>query len=186
MTEAAVGQPVTRRFFVLGGAACAFATLLPREAQAKEGIAIASLCGNYRFAGGNTERRAVSGAIERAVSGMNILVRGTARERLRWANPIPLKLALTAEDGLFQIAYRSERFRAPLDGKKVRVRSSAGEAASLKLVSSATCLDQVFTSASGTRVNRLRPTAEGLIVEVTLRAEQLPGPMSYRLTYRRE
>ena len=183
MAEEGAGRPVSRRGFVLGAVACTFATLLCRDASAEP--AIGRLLGTFRFVGGTAERRALNRAIDRAVADVSFLFRGTARDRLRYANPIPDKLVLAADEELFSLAYNRERFTAPLDGKRVKVKSKAGQAMSLRLVRGVSTIDQIFSSESGTRTNRLSPTAQGVIIDVTVRAHQLSRPVSYRLTYHR-
>jgi hypothetical protein len=183
MAEAGVGRPISRRGFVLGAVACTFATFVCREADAEP--AIAPLLGTFRFVGGVAEKRALNRAIERAVADVSFLFRGTARDRLRYANPIPEKLVLAADDERFSLAYKRERFTAPLDGKKVKVKSSTGQAMWLRLVRGAASIDQIFATDSGTRTNRLTPIDSGIVVDVTVRAHQLSRPVSYRLTYHR-
>lgn len=183
MAEKVEGRPIARRSFVLGAVACAFATLVCREASAEP--AISPLLGTFRFVGGLKEKRALNGAIERAVADVSFLFRGTARDRLRYANPIPDTLILAADQELFSLAYKRERFTAPLDGKKVKVKSSTGQVMSLRLLRGAASIDQIFSTDSGTRRNRLTPITDGVVVDVTVRANQLSRPVSYRLTYRR-
>ncbi len=174
---------LTRRSIILAGAAFGAVALAPRIARAD--AAVDELLGAWTFSGGKAERDALEKAIDDAVGSISVLVRKLAREKLQQANPVPEKLTFAADKLSLMLAYDGELFAAPLDGKAVQVKTSAGEALALRIEREGGNVDQVFAGEGKSRKNRLLAKGEKLTIDVTVRAEELPKPMRYRLTYKR-
>jgi hypothetical protein len=184
MTQPHQSQGLSRRALIAGSAAFGVATLLlPRSAHA--GVSIEEILGGYKHAGGDKERHALEAAIDDVVSGLSIVTREVARVRLQHANPIPSSLVLAADKQSLMLAYDSELYAAPLDGKTVKVRSSAGEDMLLHVELSKTSVDQIFAADDTSRTNRFHTIDGKLGVDVIVSAPQLPKALSYRLTYAR-
>jgi hypothetical protein len=183
MTQFSSGNRISRRIVLIGAGAAAGAALFSREAHAA--LSVDALLGAYKHAGGDKERQALSAAIEDVVGRMSSLVREVARERLKAANPIPQSLTLAADKKSFMIAYGEELFAAPLDGTAVNVRASTGEQMALKIQLTESSLNQLFSCEDKARENRLQLAGNKLVIDVKVRAVQLPKPLSYRLTYAR-
>jgi hypothetical protein len=174
---------VRRRSLLLGTLSGAGALLVGTEAHAAN--IVETLLGAYRHADPEKERRDVAAAIEEVVNQMSSLVRSTAREKLKAANPIPASLVIAADKQSFMLAYDGELFAAPLDGKPVKVKSKAGEEMALQLTVAKSAVEQRFWSEDKSRRNGFAFSDWKLVIAVTVEATLLPKPLQYRLTYSR-
>lgn len=184
MTQSQHPNGLSRRALLAGSTALGFSTiLLPRTARAS--VAVEEILGGYKHAGGDKERRALQAAIDDVVAGLGVVSREVARARLERANPIPSSLVLAADKQSLMLAYDAELYSAPLSGKTVKVRSSAGEEMELHVDMTKTSVDQVFSAEDASRTNRLHMVDGKLAIDVVVSAPQLPKALSYRLTYTR-
>lgn len=183
MTQFSSDSRFSRRIILVGAGAAAGAALFPRDARAA--LKVDALLGGYKHAGGEKERQALAAAIEDVVGRMSSLVREVARDRLKAANPIPSSLTLAADKKSFMLAYDEELFAAPLDGTAVNVRASTGEQMSLKIQLTESSLNQLFSAEDKARENKLQLASGKLLIDVKVRATQLPKALSYQLTYAR-
>lgn len=183
MAEPQLSAVMSRRALLLGAAGAGALVVVPRVALADANVD--ALLGGWSFAGGQAERDALAKAITDAVAPISVLVRKVARERLEQANPIPAKLTLAADKLSFMLAYDAELFAAPLDGKAVKVKTSAGEELSLRVHVAGAAVDQTFSGEDKSRKNHLVVKDDELAIDVIVKAAELPKPMTYRLTYKR-
>lgn len=173
-----------RRQLLLGASAATTVLLAGRLVGAADAaVDLSKLCGTYRFAGGEAERRALSDAIEDVVQGLSAIARPIARARLQEANPVPEGLSLRSDAKRFTLAYAAETFTAPLDGTPAKVATSAGDDLELRVHFEKGTLRQVFSGEGKSRTNLLRREGDRLAIYVRVRAEMLPKELVYRLTF---
>jgi hypothetical protein len=161
--------------------------MLPRVRDDGARVAVDRHAGKFGFAGGETERDAVLGAIDDVVAEMNPFARGIARERLREANRVPEFIEIARDEDLVAIQFDDRRYEAPLDGSPVEVIGVTGDALTYRLSVKHERVRQSFTGEKGGRENTLALRGEhGLALSVRVTSDSLPKPLAYRLTYRRK
>lgn len=155
---------------------------------ASAGRAEDSLVGRWtldRGASGDVRR-----AIDTATARMSFLIRPIARSRLRGANVVHERLAITITpteiatqvDGGAPIA-------SPADGRAVTWTRENGDVFQLHTTLTGTRLVQTFVGRDGSsRENVFTPAGDGrtLNIAVTVAHPRLPHPVVYRLVYRRD
>ncbi|MEM9194813.1 MAG: hypothetical protein AAGF12_36885 [Myxococcota bacterium] len=142
--------------------------------------------GTYRFSGGRRERQALANEIDRVADQLGFLIRGIARgqmhDRIRPHEEVRFD---TTEDNTVRV-FLGDRPALPCDGSPHAVRSDRDDPGT-SVCSYANGRVTVRSAYDGTtNVMRFWRGGEGrlLRMSVTLRSEQLPDVIRYRLTYR--
>jgi hypothetical protein len=121
------------------------------------------------------------------VADMNFLARGTARDRLREANPVPKRIAITRTTGTLTVAFDERTYDAPLDGSKTRVTGITGDELEYHVTVDDTRLRQHFAGPRGGRRNTMRHRGEDrMVLNVKVTSDSLPKPLEYVLTFKRD
>lgn len=144
--------------------------------------------GEYRYIGGEQQRRALHEAIDDVVDEMSVFVRGIARDRLVEGNPVPPSIVLQKDAGNeMLVSLAGYRYRAPIGGDPVPATGLDGDPVRYKLdvQPGPEKLEQHFIAAEGMRLDTFERTDGGVVVQVRVSSEKLPKPLEYRLTYRR-
>jgi hypothetical protein len=153
--------------------------------------AVAALTGEFRWIGGTAERKARDKAIDDVVDGMNFIVRGIARKRLKQANPIPrlVRIRRAGEDVLV-IRIDKRVYRAKIGGPAVTVVGITGDELKLTHRVVDNRVVQRFEGESGGRVNTFTPLGKGddkgMKLRVRVFSDKLPKDLVYGLSYRHE
>lgn len=176
---------VPRRAVLAATGAASLAALLPGEALAAEGGEKAFL-GGYKHGGGDKEREARDAAIDDVVSGMNIVSRTIARERLRSANAIPAKITFASDGTSLTVSLDGRVYTAPLAGTSVKVTGITGDKLDLSYAISSGKIEQRFSGDGKGRVNTFTKSGDQLVMSVRVYATQLPKDLRYKLTYKKE
>jgi hypothetical protein len=162
----------------------------PSPAASKPSVnhsAADGIVGTYRFVGGKSDRDALDAAIEGVVSEMNVLVRGIARDRLRESNAIPGKIKVLRNGDALSIAFDERTYEARLDGSATEVVGITGDTLRYHVELLPKGVRQEFDGDGGGRTNTMSAREEGrLDVAVEVRSGRLPGPLRYRLAFRRD
>jgi hypothetical protein len=146
--------------------------------------------GSYLYAGGDAEKRALSAAVERAISGLSFLAKPTARQALRQRAEIRDSYTLSF-DGVGDAQISTPGFPAefgPLDGKPVTLETKSGDKTQLSL----SFLDGVLVATGhsedggGRTEFRLVDDGATLLVHRVMESPQLTAPVDFTLTYRRQ
>lgn len=180
---------ITSRGTVAVTTALAAALLLAAGgAQVAAGPAMPALAGNYRFVGGDPERKQIEDACEVAIADSNFIVRAVARRRLkpqvapwdtltfRWAGT-DLEFGVNGRPGV----------GTHLNGDAISTTSPTGDPMKMRQWFEGKKLVQVFELEVGTRRNEvtLGPDGNQLKMKVQISSSQLPKPVIYELTYKR-
>lgn len=131
----------------------------------------------------------VGDAIERGIRDMSFITKPIARRRLRNTNRPYRTITLLLSESEISTTYDGRApIRSPADGTAVRWRREDGEMLDVSTSLRDGALTQTFTAEDGSRENAfiLSPDGTGLTLQVTLRSERLPAPITYRLLYRRD
>ncbi|HZO14830.1 MAG TPA: hypothetical protein VFB62_16260 [Polyangiaceae bacterium] len=144
------------------------------------------LAGSFRFAGGGRERAARDAAIDQVVDEMSFLVRGIARKRLREANRIRERVAISRQGDKLTVRLDGETFTAPINGPAVDVVARDGMELKLRYRIAKGRIEQTLQAEEGGRTNHFEVDGKGrLTVRVRIFSEKLPKDVRYRLTYAR-
>jgi hypothetical protein len=144
--------------------------------------------GEWRFAGGAAEEKAVGEAVERSVDGMFFIARGIAYDRLMHVCEICRSYALRFADGQVDVSGPCQLpDRSPDDGREVDHRTKANDASKLSQRFVDGTLVQDFRGEEGARrvVFALLPDGAHFSVHITITSKHLPHPVDYTLSYRR-
>jgi len=144
--------------------------------------------GQYRFAGGTTEREGIPAAVERSVDGMFFISRGIAYDRLMHVCEVCTTYRLSFTDSEVTVAGPCQLSDvSPADGSEVEHRTKAGDASKLSQRFVDGALVQEFRGEEGARrvVWTLGPDGVSLAVHVTITSKHLPHPVDYTLSYKR-
>ena len=148
--------------------------------------AVDRLAGSFRFAGGGRERAARDAAIEQVVEEMNFLVRGIARKRLREANRIRERVAISRSSDKLTIRLDGQPYTATINGPPVDMVAHDGMEVKLSYRIANGRIEQTLQGAEGGRTNHFEVDGKGrLTVQVRVFSEKLPKDVRYRLTYAR-
>jgi hypothetical protein len=175
---------LSRRGVLIATGAASLSTLLPRELLAADG-AEKPFVGTYKHAGGDKEREARDQAIEDVVSGMNIVSRTIARDRLKSANVIAAAITIASDGTSLTISLDSRTYTAPLSGSSVKVTGITGDKLDLSYAVSTGKIDQKFSGDGKGRVNSFTKSGEQLVMNVRVYSNQLPKDLKYKLTYKK-
>ncbi|HME91060.1 MAG TPA: hypothetical protein VKE49_06535 [Myxococcaceae bacterium] len=146
--------------------------------------------GTYVYAGGDAERASVSAAVNRAVEQMPFFSRGFARSALMERAEVRDFYAISFDDqGNLSILSPNEFPEvSPSDGTPVRITNRFGDQTEL----SQQFVDGVLVQrgrsdrGGGTTTFELRPDDQTLLVHRVMESSQLPQPVDYALTYKRQ
>lgn len=142
--------------------------------------------GCHEYSGGKRQREALEGAIEDVADEFNPFVRPIVRSRLKKANPIAARLCFERNGDELSVTMDARRYRAPLNGKTVKVKGITGDELELRLEIGEYLVSQIFRGEEGGRVNAFYPTkAGGIEMRVRVFSERLPRSLEYGLSYRR-
>ena len=161
---------------------CLLAALTGQVALAQE----ASLPGVYvddGQSGGVIEK-----AIETAVAKMNFIKRPIARSRLKKTNSHYGRIEIARGASEFSVRFDAGKpVLMPLDGRSVKWTRDDGEQFDVSAKLQGDTLVQTFAAEDGQRTNAFSLGADGkLLLQVTLTSPQLPEPVRYQLSYRRQ
>jgi hypothetical protein len=157
--------------------------LWPALAVAKDELA--ALLGKYRHSGGDKEHKARDAAIDAVVAEMNVLVRAIARGRLKATNPIAPSVSLSSDGDAITVVLGTRSYRAPRDGRAVKVKGISGDEVELRYRVTKDRLEQRFAGEDGGRVNTFALDGDALVMRVRVFSPKLPKDLSYKLTYAR-
>lgn len=146
--------------------------------------------GEYKFVGGDEEREGVRRGIETAVDALNPVIRKIARKRLTDTNPVPKRARVTMNGDEIELRFDRDGYRARLGASPRKTTSNYGSE-TMKIsyeVDGKGRLVELIDGRNGDRHNRVTLSADGnkMTVEVKVTSAQLPVPVEYRLTFRRE
>jgi hypothetical protein len=161
----------------------------PAKPAAPPEITIADFHGNYRFAGGNTQRSELEAAIEAAANQLPGAIRGIGRKRLTKTNPIDNTLEIViAGDKVTTIFETGFDATCVIDGPTVHWSNNKGDAYKVRVRSKGNKIVQIIEGDDGvkTTVFVLSTDKQKLTVHHKITADRLPEPMTYRLSYSRK
>jgi hypothetical protein len=130
----------------------------------------------------------IEAAIDKAVSGMNILTRRIARGRLRQTNTRPETVSIDVEGPTVVVQQDAQGpVRAAWDGTPTEWTDDDGEAFEVSVVWADSVLRQVFLAEDGQRVNEFRSSEGGqiLTMRVVVSSPRLPDDVIYQLVFER-
>jgi len=146
--------------------------------------------GTYVFVGGDQERSAVAAAVERAVAPMSIFAIDIARQALLARAEVRSSYAISFDDaGNVKVESPGEFPEvSPSDGTPVNVVNRFGDASELtqQFVDGALVQRGRTDDGEGSTTFELQPDGETLIVRRVMASTQLPLPVEYTLTYRKQ
>lgn len=142
---------------------------------------------SFRYASGDKGRAAVEQAVDEAIADMNVLLRGIARSRLLEVNEIISNLEFSLDGDPLRASYIGGRIlESPASGATVHWVNQFGDTVNLSQRWSDNKLVQRIFDKNGSRTNVYRFSEDGqsMTMSVTIKADRLPKPIHYRLTYR--
>lgn len=175
---------LSRRELLLATGAASLVVALPRELLAADGAEKAYV-GSYKYAGGDKEREARDAAIEDVISGMNILTRTIARDRLKSAMATAAAISIASDATNLTITHDSLVYAAPLTGGSVKVTGITGDKLNLSYAISSAKIDQKFSGDQGGRVNTFTKNGDQLLMNVRVYSDKLPKDLKFKLTYKK-
>lgn len=144
------------------------------------------LAGSFRYAGGGRERAARDEAIDQVVEEMNFIVRGIARKRLREANQIRERVAISRQGDKLTIRLDGQPYTATINGPPVDVVGHDGMELKLRYRLAKGRIEQTLQGKEGGRTAHFQVDGKGrLTMSVRIFSEKLPKDVRYRLTYAR-
>jgi hypothetical protein len=126
--------------------------------------------------------------IDELTEEMNSLRRPFARNRLRKLNQPPQRIDVAYTQSEVSITTDGrDVIRTPADGAPVRWTRDDGEQFTIRTTWDDRTLKRIFSAEDGERANTydFSPDGATLTMSVTLTSPQLPGPLVYKLVYRR-
>lgn len=130
----------------------------------------------------------IGDAIERGTADMNFVTRPIARRRLRATNSPYATMEIRVGGGSVTTLLEGRDVTSPADGRAIAWTREDGEVMQVatSLRDDGT-LVQTFTAQDGSRENvySVSPDGRRLTLQVTIRSERLPSPITYRLLYDR-
>ncbi len=146
--------------------------------------------GTYTYAGGDAERKAVSAAVEKAISGLGFLGKPVARQSLRQRADIRDAYTLFF-DGLGNLRLTTAGYPpevGPLDGRPFALVTKSGDKSQVSQSFQDGVLVQKGHTDEGSGVTEFRLADEGatLLVHRVMESPQLTAPVDFTLTYRRQ
>jgi hypothetical protein len=175
---------LSRRGLLYATGAASLSLLLPRELLAADG-AEKAYHGSYKYAGGDKEREARDAAIEDVISGLNILIRPIARDRLKSAMATAAAISITSDATNLTVSLDSLVYTAPLTGGSVKATGITGDKLNLSYAISSAKIDQKFSGDQGGRVNTFTKSGDQLVMNVRVHSDKLPKDLKFKLTYKK-
>jgi len=146
--------------------------------------------GTYVFIGGDQERSAVAAAVERAVAPMSIFAIDIARQALLARAAVRTSYAISFDEaGNIKVESPGEFPEvSPSDGTPVDVLNRFGDASELTQQFEDGVLVQRGRTddGGGSTTLELQPDGNTLLIRRVMESTQLPRPVEYTLTYRRQ
>lgn len=133
--------------------------------------------GEWRFAGGSSERATVPAAVERSVDGMFFISRGIAYDRLIQVCEVCASYTLRFQSGEVEVQSPCQvADKSPEDGREVDHLTKAGDASKLSQHFVQGMLVQEFRGQEGARRVVWTVSADGqsLSVQYTITSKHLP------------
>jgi hypothetical protein len=161
----------------------------PAQPASPPPITSADYHGNYRYAGGNTQRDEVAAAIEATIEQLPKALHGIARKRLTQANPVDGTIDIViAGDKITTTFEAGFHATCVIDGPAVDTRGKDGEKLAVRVQAKGSKLVQVLQGKEGARtiVYTLSADRKKLTVHHKITADRLPEPLTYRLSYSRK
>ena len=142
--------------------------------------------GHYTLDAGASDN--IQQSIDRTIAPMNVIIRAIARRRLRETNDAYDSVTLDCAGDRISIQFEhAAPVVVPATGAVIKWTDEDGETfdVSAKLVGRS--IEQVFAASDGVRTNRYTLSADGasLTMNVAVQAPRLPGPLTYKLVFRR-
>lgn len=158
---------------------------IPEQLQTRAPQHVPSLQGTFNLVDPDAATKIVTEAIDAAVKGVSIFLKGTVRDRLKQANlppPQQLIISYTATD--VTITTEAGTIQTPADGTFVD-RTIKGEERIVSTKWKDGTLERTFKSGDGERVNTysLSPDGKTLTLSVTFTSKWLKQPGAYELHY---
>lgn len=126
--------------------------------------------------------------IEVAIKGMNLLIKPSARSRLRKTNVPYKQIAISYTEAEVSITTdQLPPLRTPVNGTPVDWTREDGEKIKVSTVWESGKLKRTFKGEEGQRVNTYSISADGktLTMQVNVTSPHLPRPLTYKLIYQR-
>ncbi len=145
--------------------------------------------GSYAYAGDDAQKQARLDAIEATVQQMPKLFRAFARGRIDKSTTPAERYEIEVADGQIRIGRNGgQGQQTVLDGDGVVVEGDEGADLTVTRVIEGDCIRHRAEQHNGygTDLFCLSPDGTTLTVTVTIGSDQLPAPITYELTYRRE
>lgn len=142
--------------------------------------------GTYHFAGGQAQRTALREAIEELVELLNILVRGTARDKLHETNPVFDRVTIERSADSMVLTFGTLKNACKIDGSATQVEGIDGSKLTCRLSIKNGALVQQLSGSRGGRDNTLTLDEHGkLRVKTRIHSRLMPKDLHYTLTYAR-
>ncbi|MDP2875758.1 MAG: hypothetical protein Q8O00_06200 [Holophaga sp.] len=128
----------------------------------------------------------IAGAVEQCTAEMSFIKRPIARSRLKKLNPAYQRVVLTRSHAEISLQFEDRQpIRVPANGKAIAWTREDGEKFMVSAKPSIDTLVQHYQGEDGERENRLRVDATGknLTIEVVVKSQKLPKPLTYTLSY---
>lgn len=141
--------------------------------------------GTWRYAGSASQGTGIiNNAINETIAPMNFIVRGIAGSRLRNTNQLAQRLTIRISDSNIQIGLDDRNYNTGNNAWAPHRNPNGG---SLQVLHRfyGRALNQTFRSDSGTRQNQYSLNNGRLTMSVQVTSDSLPGPLRYRLRYRK-
>jgi len=142
--------------------------------------------GTYTYAGGESQRAALSKAIEDVVSQMNALIRSVARTKLTSRIGIAPRLSFR-RDGETLILTHPPLPSRPLrfGGQPLAMRNQSGDDVTVVHRRQGQAIVEIIRCGRSTRTITYRLQGQTMIVSVNIQSPFLPTPIRFALSYHR-
>ena len=129
----------------------------------------------------------IAQAIERGIDDMNFVTKPIARRRLRATNDPYSAVEIRVGGSEVTTVLEGRSITSPADGRAIQWRREDGEVLQVSTSLRNGTLVQSFTAEDGSRENvySVSPDGRRMTIQVTIRSERLPAPITYRLLYDR-
>jgi hypothetical protein len=148
-----------------------------------------SFDGTYVFAGGETQRAALTKALDDVIAQMNVVMRSLAQKQLHERINVAPRMVIRAEGDRLHIEHDPLPPRTvPVDGTPLPMRNLVGDRVRVTYRMVDGVLVEVIAQGRSSQTNRYRLSPDGsqITFDAAIRAPVLPAVIRYRLTYRRQ
>ncbi len=143
--------------------------------------------GAYHSTDPSGHARIIDQAIVTATDDMRPLRRRVARARLRAVNTSIRVLRIEREGDRVVMDLDGDRYTAPISGETEQQRNPDGEPVDLSFRVVGQSLRGHYVEATAEKIMSFRLGDAGLLtLDVTVRSDQLPGPIQYQLSFRKQ